>query len=290
MKYYVSAPERIIKEYRKMAMRKFRHKSRKMLLEGAQLLGEALRAGITFESLIYTPDFASKSEGQELLASVKRAGVEVYQIDVKIFDSLAQTESPQGIAAIARIPEIRRDVFQLTDSESNLDSHPQNQGFYLILDRIQDPGNLGTIIRTAAAADVKGIILLQGTVDPYSPKVLRASMGGIFYLPLVLEANLPEWYEIMKEQGIRLIAADPEGEAPYYGIDLLGPCAVIIGNESSGVEESLLRKADMRAHIPLRGKLTALNAAVAAVAFILENQRQRDKIEKTEKNKREKLF
>jgi len=175
-----------------------------------------------------------------------------------------RTDTPQGVAALSIIPESDRDIFW------------QSKGLYLILDRIQDPGNLGTIIRTAAAADVKGIVLLQGTADPYSPKVLRASMGGIFYLPLLQETDLPQWHNVMKEQGLRLIAADPKGKTPYYGIDLRSPCAVIIGNESRGVEESLLRKADTRASIPLKGRLKTLNAAVAAAAFILENQRQCD--------------
>jgi len=255
-------PARLIKEYRKMGLRKYRTQKGKMILEGVQLVKEALLAEVELESLLYTPQFAARPVAEELLAGVGRG--RAFSVDPITFASIAQTETPQGVVAIARVPERRTDIFF------------QKKGFYLILDRIQDPGNLGTIIRTAAAASVSGIILLQGTTDPYSPKVLRSSMGGFFYIPIVHEDDLPDWFENIKKQEIQLIAADPRGDIPYYNINFTKPTAVLIGNESGGVGKMLLEKAEIKAYIPLKGKFNILNAAVAAAAFILENQRQRD--------------
>ena len=251
---------RILKEYRKIAMRKYRNRSGKMLLEGEQLVREALLAGAALESLLYTPEFILRPEAAAFLNAAQKD--KIFQIDAHTFEAIAQTETPQGISAIAAIPPRRQDILSL------------GRGFFLIIDRIQDPGNLGTIIRTAAAADVTGLIILRGTTDPYSPKAVRASMGGIFYLPVILESETPDWYEIIKENGIQLVAAAPHGMVPYYTIDFKKPTAVIIGNESGGVAEGLMEKAEIRASIPLKGRLTALNAAIAAAAFIFENQRQ----------------
>lgn len=256
-----SFPLRLLKEYRKLSMRKARNKSGKMVLEGNQLLEEALSAGVTLDSLIYTAQFASKSGAEKLLSKVDKN--RIFRVDTSTFSKIAQTDTPQGIAAIARIPEKRQDAFY-------------KKGFFLVLDRIQDPGNLGTIIRTAAAARVNGIILLEGTADPYSSKALRASMGGIFHVPVIPEVELPDWFEIMKRQGVQLIAADPRGNTAYYNVDFNMPSAVIIGNESQGVGKALLEKAEIKAFIPLHGNFNTLNAAVAAAAFILENERQKN--------------
>ncbi|NLX90688.1 MAG: RNA methyltransferase [Firmicutes bacterium] len=257
----VSLPLRLLKEYRKLSMRKFRNKNGKMILEGNQLLEEALSAGVTLESLIYTAQFASKPGAEGLITKIDKN--RIFRVDTSTFAKIAQTDTPQGVAAIARIPEKQYDAFY-------------KKGFFLILDRIQDPGNLGTIIRTAAAARVNGIILLEGTADPYNPKALRASMGGIFYVPIVSEVELPDWFDIMKRQGIQLIAADPGGNTAYYNVDFNMPSAVIIGNESRGVRKALLEKAEIKAFIPLHGKFNTLNAAVAAAAFVLENERQKN--------------
>lgn len=169
---------------------------------------------------------------------------------------------------------------RLPDREKGEGFGQRDAAFYLILDGLQDPGNLGTIIRTAAAASINGIFLLPGTVDPYNPKTLRASLGGIFYLPVtMLSAPQDEeaCFSYMAEQGIQLVAADPAGKQPYHTLDFSSrPHAVIIGNENKGVRDSLLHKAEIRASIPLSGKITALNAAVAASIFIFENQRQRE--------------
>jgi len=252
--------ERIISEYRKLGRRSYRQKSGRAILEGYHLLDEALKAKVELEFIIYTDAFQQKEINRKLLA---RAGnTASLKVSSKLFKAIAQTENPQGVGGIARIPR-----WEAAFS-------PGSERFFLILDALQDPGNLGTIIRTAAAAAIDGILLLPGTVDPYNPKALRATQGGIFYLPIMQFDTIESCFEFIRKNGLQLIAAAPEGDRPYYEVDFSRPSAVIIGNESQGVRESLLKKADIRAKIPLKGKISALNAAVAASVFIFEYRRQ----------------
>lgn len=264
---------KILQEYRRLGSGKYRKKSRKIVLEGYHLLNEALRAGIEVETVLFTPGFLQKKANQELLSEAG-GKARLLEVTPRLFQAVAQTENPQGIGAIARQPQDSTSLFMPQKKEK-----PREWGdgsFFLVLDGLQDPGNLGTIIRTAAAAAISGIFLLPGTVDPYNPKALRASMGGVFHLPLLPVHDVDLCLNYLDEHKIRLVAADPRGEQPYYVLDFSSrPHALIIGNESRGVRAPLLRKAEARAYIPLSGQIAALNAAVAASVFIFENQRQR---------------
>ncbi len=196
------------------------------------------------------------------------------EVTPRMFHAVAQTENPQGVGVIARLPE---NTAVFPGDEKKYGFPRESAHFFLILDGLQDPGNLGTIIRTAAAAAISGIFLLPGTVEPYNPKALRASMGGIFYLPVMHVRDIESCINFLTERDVQLVAADPRGDRPYYTVDYSGQsCAVVIGNENRGVRESLLRKAGIRAYIPLRGEIAALNAAVASSIFIFENQRQKE--------------
>jgi len=256
----VSAKNRVIKEYKLLGKSLHRKKTGRVILEGKHLLQEALHAGIELETVLYTPAFLASAGSRELVERL--GGTCCYQLSESIFNAIAQTESPQGVGAIAGI----------TPSAPEFFWRSQNP-FILVLDRIQDPGNLGTIVRTAAAAAVDGILLLPGTVDPTNPKALRASMGGLFYLPVISAGDFPEWLDVFAGREIILVAADPRGEVPYYDLDFGGAMALVIGNESRGVSASLLKRAAARANIPLTGKIASLNAAVAAALFIFERQR-----------------
>jgi TrmH family RNA methyltransferase len=249
----------IFKEYRKLGKRNYRKKSGKIILEGYHLIEEALKAGIELETILFTDEFQQKAANRELLAHARKS----YSIKISSqkFKEIAQTESPQGVGAIARLP--RPASVQALGS-----CH-----FILILDGLQDPGNLGTIIRTAAGAGIDGIFLLPGTVDPYNPKALRASMGGIFHLPVLQLDTVESCCAFLAARNLQLIAADPRGKIPYYSVDFTRPGAVVIGNENRGVQKRLLKQADIRAYIPLEGKIDALNAAVAASIFIFEYRR-----------------
>jgi TrmH family RNA methyltransferase len=261
VKQPVSAKNRVIREYKLLGKSRYRQETGKVILEGKHLLQEALHAGIEAEAVLYTPAFLGVPGNKEFLDRV--GGSCCYQISENIFNAIAQTETPQGVGAI---------IAGITPADPKLLWQRPNP-FLLVMDRLQDPGNLGAIVRTAAAAAVDGMLLLPGTVDPTNPKALRASMGGFFYLPVISAVDLPCWLDIFAEREISLVAADPRGEVPYYELDLGGPTALIIGNESRGVSAALLERAAVRACIPLRGKVASLNAAVAAALFIFERQR-----------------
>ncbi|MDO9535500.1 MAG: RNA methyltransferase [Bacillota bacterium] len=256
----------VLKEYNLLASRKYRKQKGKFILEGYHLLNEALTAGIELEIVLYTAEFKNSSVNRELLARAGKA--DLTEVPQKIFQAVAQTENPQGVGAIVALP---REPVNHFSGKSN---------FYLLLDEIQDPGNLGTIIRSAAAAAVDGVFLLPGTVDLYNPKVLRATMGGIFYLPVLQINETDKCIETLRQKQIQLVAADPRGGVPYYEVDFTIPSAVVIGNENKGIQKSLLEKADLRAYIPLKGSISSLNAAAAASVFIFEHERQTDAIKR----------
>lgn len=261
MNRITSPHNKIIREYRMLGKARYRKKSGLAVLEGSQLLREAVKAGIEFKAVLLTEAFQVAPGNEELLEQL--ADSSLYLLSENIFKSIAQTERPQGVGAIAQIPSFDFESLWQKDAL-----------FLLILDRIQDPGNLGTIFRTAAAATVDGIVLLTGTADPTNPKVLRAAMGGSFYLPVLHERELPDWPDLFKKREVRIIAADPDGDVSYHEVDYTGPTAVVIGNESRGASARLLESANVRAYIPLHGKIGALNAAVAAALFIFERERR----------------
>ena len=235
---------KILREYNLLGSRKFRKKRGKTVLEGFRLLEEAAKAGIIPDIVLFTEEYKTAGIGRELLAEFKRAGSRMIEVPEKKFKMIAHTENPQGIGAIARMPV------------SSIDDLLQGSfQFMLILDGIQDPGNLGTIIRTAAAAfeGGAGIILLPGTVELFNPKVMRASMGGAFSIPVFEMPGPEECLRVIREKSMQLVAADPRGAVPYYHLDFKRDIAVIIGNENK-VSVNLLEGADTRAYIPYRGK------------------------------------
>jgi len=252
---------RVIKEYRLLGSRKYRKKSGKVVLEGYHLLNEALNAGIMIEAVVCSEDYSRKKMHKELLDRVGE-GILV-KVAPRTFNSIAHTETPQGIGAIALLPRFGEDFLD------------RENVFLLILDGVQDPGNVGTIIRSAAAAGVDGVLCFPGTAETGNPKVLRAAMGGLFYLPVIQCQKTEGMLGMLKEKGVRLVAADPGAELPYYRIDYSAACAVVIGNESSGISGPVMERVDMKACIPLKGRILSLNAGVAASVIIFEGQRQR---------------
>ncbi|MDO4939703.1 MAG: RNA methyltransferase [Lachnospiraceae bacterium] len=173
-----------------------------------------------------------------------------------VYAYMSDTRTPQGIMAIVKMRQ-----------------HAKLSGnAFLILDRIQDPGNLGTIMRTAEAAGIDGILMNNETVDIYNPKVVRSTMGAVFRVPFVYTDNLPV---AMKELGAVVYAAHLDGENDYDAEDYTGPTAFIIGNESSGISDEVAAYADKLIRIPMKGKVESLNAGVAASVLMFELARQR---------------
>lgn len=248
-----------------LSKRKIREAENCFLIEGLSFVEEALKSKAALEFLIYSERVIERERGRSVLGRARLAKIPLFPVDDGIFKKLAETETPQGILAVGRILDWPEEgVFQ------------QPQGIYLVLDAIQDPGNLGTMIRTGEGMGVHAVFLGKGTVDVYNSKVLRATMGSIFRVPTFRDQDLTALVKKMKDSGVRLVAADPRAGTIYYRTDLIHPrLALLVGNEGRGIGAGLLREADERVSIPLQGGVESLNAAVATALILYEIHRQK---------------
>lgn len=234
-----------------------RRGERSVFLEGVRLLAHALATGAELRLALYAPEqLRATPEGAALLEALAgRPGC--YEATPAVVAGAADTRSPQGIVAACAWPE------------------PEPRpGLRLVIDGVQDPGNTGTLLRSAEAAGVGMVLCAPGTADPYSPKVLRAAMGAHFSLPLRAEQS---WEAIAAELGAAplVYAADAEARMPYYAADWKQPAGLIIGGEARGVSDEGLALATHRIAIPMFGRAESLNAAVAGSVILFEALRQR---------------
>ncbi|TMW71662.1 TrmH family RNA methyltransferase [Alteribacter natronophilus] len=229
-----------VKAWKKLHTKRGREKSSLFFIEGRHLIEEALKANVPFKELIIR-------EGEEMPREWKAADVKPVEVTDRVMRELADTETPQGFAAICELPENR--------------NIPLEKGQFLFLDRIQDPGNLGTIIRTAHAAGINGLVLSEGTADPYNSKVLRAAQGSVFHIP-VQKMELGEAVTLCQENKVPVFGTSLEGST-YSAIEPQENFALILGNEGQGIEEALLEQTDQNIYIPLYGGAESLNVSVA---------------------------
>lgn len=239
---------------------KARRKENAFLVEGVRLLEEALAAKWKIRFALY--DRSLSERGKKLLRSLE--DVEIEEVDAALLKSVSDTETSQGILAVL-------DHVQLPTP--NIVPEGYSPDFLLILDQIRDPGNLGTLLRTAAAAGVDAVILPPGTTDAFSPKVLRAGMGAHFRTPII-SAGWEEINEIVR--GLTVYLAVMAGDVVYTEANLKDACALVIGGEADGASQSARDLATMRVHIPMPGEMESLNAAVAGAILIFEVLRQRN--------------
>lgn len=258
-----SSQNPLIKEIKSFRSRKNRSKKGLFIIEGSKLFFEALNEEEKIASIFMSEQFLSTGESKEILARAAARSIKTYALPDRLFKAISDTESPQGILAV--IKARHRNINQLP-AEGNL---------LVILETLQDPGNMGTIIRTADAAGFTGIIVSQGCVDVYNPKVLRSTMGSIFHIPLFFSDNLGETIQILKSKGTKIYAAHLKGTSNYFQLDMHNDTAIIIGNESKGISAEIAALADELVKIPMIGKAESLNASVAAALLMYESVRQR---------------
>lgn len=260
MQMLTSVQNPMVKQLAGLKEKKRREATGLVLIEGVRFVEEALQAGTEIVQVVYSPRLTEGERGRQLLESVTRAKVSVLAVSEKVLAHVVDTGTPQGIAAAVRVPQV-----SLEQTASD---------FLLVVDGVQDPGNLGTIIRTALAAGAGGVVCTKGTVDAFNPKTLRSTMGAVFKLPVIQGIagdQLIEWLACRK---ISLVVADAAGEEMYYEAELNPPLALVIGNEGQGPSRLMLQRATRRVRIPLRGGVESLNAAVAAALLLFESARQ----------------
>jgi TrmH family RNA methyltransferase len=236
-------------------------------VEGLRILEEAIRSGLRFSAVFFRE--STQDRAQRLLPQIG-AQVETLLLPDKLFDSLVPSESPQGVAALVRLKE-----FSLDDLTARLHVGP-----IIALAGLQDPGNLGTILRSSEAFGSAGLVLGEGTVSPFNSKVVRASAGSVFRLPIIhnhgkATAKLEEVSNKLRAHRVRLIATSSHKGTPLDQADLKSPSAIFFGNEGSGLPRDLMAKMDEPIAIPHSPQVESLNAGVAASIVLYEAARQR---------------
>lgn len=247
-----------IKLYRSLSRKKYRKETGLMPLEGKRLVEESFCRG-------FLPAAVLLREGTDPMALPFLAdkNVDVFFVEAALFDRTAFTESPQGIMAMVPIPSATfEELFSI---------HP---ALVLVADGLQDPGNLGTMLRSAAASGATGVIILPNTVDVTNPKTLRSAMGANFMLPIV-EATVPQCLEELGRRGISLVTTGGGAQIPYDCLDWTRPVAVVVGNEGAGVSQEMENAADTTVTVPMARNVESLNAAVAMSVIFFEAARQR---------------
>ena len=230
------------------------------LVEGPKMFREIPR--VLLREAYATQSFLKSEEGRQALSQ----GVAVETVSDDVFQYLSDTRSPQGILAV--VSSLRYTTADLLPSEGG-------NALIMILENLQDPGNLGTVLRAAEAAGATGILLSSTSADIYNPKVTRSTMGSIFRVPFVYTDSLHEDMRRLQEQGVKLYAAHLKGSTDMYSENYTGSCAFLIGNESRGLTEETASIADRAVRIPMSGQVESLNAAVASAVLLYEAKRQR---------------
>ncbi|RID86411.1 RNA methyltransferase [Peribacillus asahii] len=238
LKYIESVKNPKVKAWKKLSTKKERDKSGHYLIEGFHLVEEALKEQIVLEVIV--------NQDMEMPAQFKIEETEVVYVKEDVMKAICDTETPQGIAAVCEQQTVHFDDIPL--------------GKLLLLDAVQDPGNLGTMIRTADAAGIDAVILGEGCADVYNPKVVRATQGSLFHLP-VMKANLSQFIDQLH---MPVYGTALEGGVPFEQVEKSETFALLVGNEGQGVSKELLAKTTKNLYIPIYGKSESLNVGIAA--------------------------
>ena len=242
------------------------------LVEGPKMFCE-IPSGLLLEAYALET-FQKSADGRKALNAAGREGIRVETVSDPVFQYLSDTRTPQGILAVVR--QMHYSTQDLMGSNLSSDqTGTQTDPLIIVLENLQDPGNLGTILRTAEAAGATGILLSEGCADIYNPKVTRSTMGSVFRVPFVYTDHLEKEILEMKKRGLRIFAAHLNGSVDLYAERFTGPCAFLVGNESRGLTDETAHLADQAVRIPMSGQVESLNAAVASSILLYEARRQR---------------
>ncbi|WP_411680380.1 TrmH family RNA methyltransferase [Clostridium thailandense] len=248
----------LIKEVKKLKEKKHRTESNRFLIEGFRFVEEALQSNFEVPLLFISEGALDKWKNFDMEGKLQKNS-KVYIVPDKLLKLISSTDTPQGVVAVVNNKNIKVE---------------NKQGFYVLADKVQDPGNMGTIIRTAHAAGALGIVITKGTVDIYNEKTLRSTMGSIFHIPIIHDDNL-ESIENLRENGFKLIVSSLDTDKNFYDIDLNSKVIIAVGNEGNGISSELVDIADFKVKIPMPGGAESLNVSVAASIMMFEAVRQK---------------
>ncbi|MFI7455172.1 TrmH family RNA methyltransferase [Nonomuraea sp. NPDC049714] len=249
-----------VKAARRLTKRAYREQDRKFLAEGPQAVREALKLdGVTLE-LFVTAE--AELRHPELVTEATLQGVPVHRASGEIMAQLSQTVTPQGLLAVCRLVHVSLD-----------EALPAAPRLVAVLAHVRDPGNAGTVMRAADAAGADAVIFTDASVDPYNGKCVRASAGSLFHLPVVIGAPVARAVGVLRERGLRMLAADGAGKHTLDDVDLSGPAGWIFGNEAWGLPDEVLGQADEVVRVPIYGRAESLNLATAAAVCLYSSAR-----------------
>jgi RNA methyltransferase, TrmH family len=266
-----------LKQLVKLRDRRPRDEAGVFLVEGYREIRRALEKKVALTELYFAPEWFLGENEPALIAQARAAGAETFELSKEAFAKVAYRERPDGLLAVA--PQWRRtladlNVAGLGEAGPGSPTPVTRAPFLLVVEAIEKPGNLGTILRSADAAGCDAVIVCDPVTDVFNPNVVRASTGVLFSVPLVVEesARVQAW---LKEKKIRTVATTPAAEKIYSDADLRGPLAVVMGSEQYGLSEFWLKHADLPVRIPMAGQADSLNVAMATIITLFEAVRQR---------------
>ncbi|CAN7173823.1 TrmH family RNA methyltransferase [Ensifer adhaerens] len=262
VKEVTSLTNPIIKDIRALTQKKHRDETRSFMAEGLKLVIDALDLGWKIKTLIYAKAAKGKPHVEQVAAKTFAKGGLVLEVSEKVLSTITRRDNPQMVVGIFE-----------QRYQSLKDLKPQLGETYVALDRVRDPGNLGTVIRTADAAGASGVILVGETTDPFSLETVRATMGSVFAMP-VARASVEDFIRWQKSAGVKVVATHLAGAVDYRTIDYkTKPVVLLMGNEQSGLPEELAREAGALARIPQAGRADSLNLAIATGIMLFEARR-----------------
>ncbi len=260
MQVITSKDNEIIKNIRKLKDKKYREIENKYIIEGIKLIEEAVEEKAKIDTIVVCEDCVENNTiEQKLMYEIAKYNC-VY-VSEKVFNAVTEVTNPQGILAVI-------------NKENKEDEIDYNQDIIVVLDGIQDPGNLGTILRTVDSVGLNQIIISRETADAYNPKVVRSTMGAIFRVKVIIAEDLGKTLKEIKKHKFKVVATSLQTEESIYDIDY-DKKVIVIGNEANGVSNEILNISDIKAKIPMLGKTESLNASVATSVILYEYVRQK---------------
>lgn len=260
MQIITSKDNELIKEIKKLKDKKFRELNNKFIVEGTRLLEDAILEEADIDKIVICEDCVKNIDKKLMYEIAKK---ECIYVSENVFNTITDVTNPQGVLAVININNNYKDI-------------DYNDDIIVVLDGIQDPGNLGTILRTVDSANLKQIIVSNTTADAYNPKVVRSTMGGIFRVNVIQSDDLVQTLEKIKKHGFEVVVTSLDTDDSIYDIDYTKK-AIVIGNEANGVSMQVQQIADKKVKIPMLGKTESLNASVAAGIMIYEYIRSKIK-------------
>lgn len=258
MQVIKSKDNNTLKEIKKLKEKKYRVENKKFIIEGFRFLEEGFKSDFTIDKLFIKESSVDKFK-EKFSLYIDEYEEKIFIINDNLFKNISGTENSQGVLAI----------LQMKDENFN-----KEEGLYILADKVQDPGNLGTIIRTAHSAGCKGVILTKDTVDLYNEKTLRATMGSIFNIPIIQDEDLTFTKGLISE-GYNLVCSSLQTDKNFFEVNLVDNAIIAVGNEGNGISDEVMNLATCKVKIPMLGNTESLNVAIAASIMIYEGVRQK---------------